>query len=68
MFSNNNINNTYICIYIYMYMICIHISKTIEKLGKTNIEKLKIFGDGPGCFGGSWGVIPEYFHGISEGF
>ena len=38
----------------------------LEKFKK--IEKIENFGDGPGCFGGYWGVIPEYFYGIFEGF
>ena len=37
-----------------------------EKIEK--FENINIFGDGPGCFGGYWGVIPEYFYGIFEGF
>jgi len=31
-------------------------------------KKFKIFGDGPGCFGGYWGVIPEYCYGFSKDF
>ena len=31
-------------------------------------QKIEFFWDGPGCFGGCRGVIPEYFYGIFEGF
>ena len=28
------------------------------------IKQINMFGDGPGCFGGYWGVIFEHFYGI----
>ena len=49
----------------YDLYISIHVAHTyISK----KIEKLKFFGDGPGCFGGYWGVIPSIFTGFSKNF
>ena len=46
--------NIYICIYIYIELMIILV------IGCQRVV--------PGCFGGYWGVIPEYVYGIFEDF
>ena len=43
-----------------------HINIEIQKIKKN--KQIEFIWDDPGCFGGYWGVIPEYFYGIFEGF